>query len=254
MTLAMLAQVACTGVNHNDETAAGEASQAVLVDNALVDNALVDNALVDNALVDNALVDNALVDNALVDNALVNQALTDPNARELFKYIVSCALPAGSNIELEIQGQTYDFPGKLGLAPEWGEEGGSCDAECKSWVSACVISRLDYTGESVTISVRGDHEALTPSSKELNKYKHREATYYGNIFSPTQKIFACLPPGQTSIPRVCGPSLDDCVVEVQGNCEDLCGNRRPDGSYPNCRAQGSSKKYEGSISVFLKGH
>jgi hypothetical protein len=222
MTLTILGQVACVAPTTTDDEDVGEVQQA------------------------------ALTQNALTQNALTQNALTDPNAREVLTYIVSCALPADAHIELEIEGDTYDFDGQLGLAPEWGEDGGSCDADCKEWVSACVVARLDYTGESVMISVRGDHDALTPSPKELKQYKHREATYYGNIFSPSQKIFACLPSGQTSIPRVCGPSFDDCIVEVQGNCEDLCGDASWDGSYPDCREQGKSKTY-GSITVFLKG-
>jgi hypothetical protein len=223
---------------------------------AMTGNALTGNALTGNALTGNALTGNALTGNALTGNALTGNALTDPNAREVLKYIVGCALPEDEHVTVNVQGKTYTFDGQLGLAPEWGEEGGHCDSECKAWVSACVISRLDYTGESVTISVRGDHDALTSSSKELKKYKHREATYYGNIFGSDQKIFACLPPGRTSIPRVCGDapdSLDDCVVEVQGECEDLCGDDRWDGSYPNCREEGKNKKFK-SVTVFLKGH
>lgn len=259
MTLAALVQVACTETT-NDEEDVGEAEQPVLVSNALVSNALVSNALVSNALVSNALVSNALVSNALVSNALVSNALKDPNARELLKYVTSCALPEDAHFDLEIEGVTYGFDGDLGLAPEWGEEGGSCDDECKSWVSACVIARLDYTGDSFVISLRGKHEALDTPLSEMIKYPVREATYYGDIFASEQKIFACLPMWKQSIPRVCGPSLDDCVVDVQGKCEALCGNMRPDGSYPNCREQGEPKKpwgykkgekHVGSITVFL---
>jgi hypothetical protein len=260
MTLAMLAQVACTQPTAEEEEDA-EAYQSVVTDNALTDNALTDNALTDNALTDNALTDNALTDNALTDNALTDNALTDPNARELFKYIVSCALPESAHVNVTVEGVTYTFDGELGLAPEWGKEHGSCDDECRSWVSACVISRLDYLGEAVKISVRGKNPALKSTHDERADYSHIEATYYGNIFSEDQKIFACLPPGKTDIPRVCGPDLQSCVVKVQGNCEDLCGKRRSDGSYPDCREAGTvdhhgkaraGKKHVGSVTVFLK--
>jgi hypothetical protein len=156
---------------------------------------------------------------------------------------------------------TYSFDGSLGLAPEWGEDGGSCDDECQSWVSACVISRLDYLGEPLTISLRGRHDALDSTPEERGEYSHIEATYYGDIFSHKKKILACLPPGKTEIPRVCGPSLDDCIVEDQGNCEDLCGQQRSDGSYPNCREASTvgkhgkvkkGEKHVGFITVFLK--
>ncbi len=250
LTLAALTLVACAPNTPVDEPVA-EAQQAALVDNALVDNALVDNALVDNALVDNALVDNALVDNAL----------TDPNARELYKYIVSCALPADAHIDMTIEGVTYGFDGGLGLAPEWGEIDGSCDAECRSWVSGCVISRLDYLGQPLQISVRGDNDGLHTTKQERKTFKHIEATYYGNIFTEPKDIFACLPPGKTAIPRVCGPSLADCVVKVQGNCDDLCEDQEDDGSYPECRQAPTpkkngglkkGKKHVGSVTVFLQ--
>ncbi len=259
MTLAMLAQVACTETTIDEEDV-GETQQTVLAKNALAKNALAKNALAKNALAKNALAKNALAKNALTKNALIMSTLTDPDARELLRYVVSCALPEEAHFDIEIEGQTYGFDGGLGLAPEWGEQGGSCDDDCVSWVSACVISRLDYTGESVLISLRGKNDALDTTCAEREDFPNREATYYGDIFASPQKIFACLPPGATSIPRVCGPSLDDCIVEVQGECEELCGNVRSDGSYPKCRELGEPKKHGGfkkgekhvgSVTVFL---
>lgn len=203
----------------------------------------------------------ALVENALVENALVENALTDPNARELFKYVVSCALPADQHIHLTIEGVAYQFDGALGLAPEWGEEDGSCDDDCRSWVSACVISRLDYLGQPVLISLRGENDGLHSSKAERAAYPHIEATYYGDIFSQPMEIFACLPPGKTQIPRVCGPNIADCVVEPQGSCDSLCGNQKKDGGYPDCREAPTVKKHGGlkkgekhvgSVTVFLQ--
>jgi hypothetical protein len=264
MTSAMLLQVACTQPNITKGEDTAEAQQGVITtnalsENALSENALSENALSENALSENALSENALSENALSENALVVSALTDPLARELLKYITSCALPEDAHFDLEIAGVTYGFDGALGLAPEWGEVGGSCDAECRSWISGCVISRLDYTGATVTISLRGDHDALHATHQEKIAYPHREATYFGNIFAQPQQIFACLPPGKTSIPRVCGPSLNDCIVHVVGKCEDFCGHPRNDGSYPDCRDDGGKnnhkqkkgKKHEGSVTVFL---
>ena len=260
LPLAALALVACAPSTPVDGPVA-EAHQAALIDNALIDNALIDNALIDNALIDNALIDNALIDNALIDNALIDNALTDPNARELYKYIVSCALPADAHIDQTIEGVTYGFDGGLGLAPEWGEEDGSCDAQCRSWVSGCVIARLDYLGLPVQISVRGENDGLRTSKQERKTYKHIEGTDYGDIFTEPKGIFACLPPGKTQLPRVCGPSLVGCVVQVQGKCEDLCGDKEDDGAYPDCRqaptpkphgGMKKGKKHVGSVTVFLQ--
>ena len=261
MTLALLSQLAaCTESTQEEGEETGEATQAVLTKNALTKNALTKNALTKNALTKNALLGNALTKNALTKNALTMDALKDPDAREVLRYITSCALPEEEHFDLEIEGQTYGFDGGLGIAPEWGEPGGSCDDDCVSWVSACVISRLDYLGEAVDISVRGKHPALKSTQAEREDFPNREATYYGDIFSSPQKIYACLPPGVSSMPRVCGPSPEDCVVEIQGDCEDLCGDERQDGSYPKCREMGKPKphggytkgeKHIGSVTVFL---
>ncbi|MFO0590188.1 MAG: hypothetical protein U0441_21780 [Polyangiaceae bacterium] len=239
----------------------GEARQAALSENALSENALSENALSENALSENALSENALVGSDLAQNPLVTAALEDPKARELYKYIVSCALPADAHIDQVVNGVTYGFEGGLGLAPEWGEIGGSCDAECRSWVSACVIARLDYLGQPLQISLRGDHEALATTKQERKKFDHVEATYYGDIFTQPMQVYGCLPPGKIQIPRVCGPSINDCVVDVQGFCPLLCDPRESDGAYPGCREAPTFKKnggiklgtkHVGSITVFLQ--
>jgi hypothetical protein len=251
----MLTNVACARVNHHDEEAVGEAQE-----NLLSGNLLSGNLLSGNLLSGNLLSGNLLSGNLLSGNSILEEELTDPGARQLLSFIVSCALPADAHLDVEIEGVTYGFDGSIGLAPEWGEEGGSCDAKCRSWVSACVISRINYLGEHVDISLRGKHDVLYTSPDEKIDYPLVEATYYGDIFASPPKVFACLPPGKTQVPRVCGPSIDDCVVDVQGECEDLCGNTTNDGAYPNCREQGAPKpnggyhmgpKHRGSITVFL---
>src|SRR5262245_22828632 len=99
----------------------------------------IDNALTANALTANALTANALTANALTANALTANGLKDPLARMFLKYVVSCALPADETLSMSIDGKKYKFEGGLGLAPQWGEAGGTCDASCQRWVSACVL-------------------------------------------------------------------------------------------------------------------
>ncbi|MFT3769417.1 MAG: hypothetical protein QM820_28600 [Minicystis sp.] len=236
-------------------------TQNALTQNALTQNALTQNALTQNALTQNALTQNALTQNALTQNALTQNALEDPNARELFEYIVSCALPKGQSLTYTtIDGTAHTFDGELGLAPEWSMPGGKCGKVCQQWVSGCVLSRLDYLGEHVTISIRGTNPAIVvPSWPEYVEYTHREATYYGNIFSQPQQFLGCLPPGVTQDPRVCGPSVDDCVVKFTGSCENVCAGSYWAGGYMNCRGpmdhneQGATgtMSYLGSVTVFL---
>ena len=188
-------------------------------------------------------------------------ALTDPNARELLKYLVSCALPASASVDITVEGIDYSYPGQLGLAPEWGEDGGSCGKACQGWVSACVLARVNYLGLTENVSVRGANRALKTTHGERSTYTSREATYYGNIFTSPQIRYACLSPDKTQIPRVCGPSIQGCVMDVVGSCEDVCGHARADGSFPDCWSQAGvdeddaapgASEYHGSITVFLK--
>jgi hypothetical protein len=198
-------------------------------------NALTANALTANALTANALTANALTANALTANALTANGLRDPLGRELLKYVVSCALPAGTTVSVAVAGTTYDFAGSIGLAPAWGRAGGACDQSCQRWVSACVLARVDAAGVERLISIRGDHPALRPVPHELRDYRVREATYYGNLFAAHQPRYLCLSPGASSDARVCGPSLADCPMTVVGSCDDVCSDSGAFGTFSDCR-------------------
>lgn len=250
--LVALSLVGCVApVEESVETVQEELQSA----NALTANALTANALTANALTANALTANALTANALTANALTANGLKDPAAREVLKYITSCALPAGAHVDVTIDGTAYGFDGQIGLAPGWGEQGGSCDAACQGWVSACVLARLNYKGESVPISIRAT-PTLDSTPQERAEYARREATYYGNIFGTPQLRHACLSPGATTLPRVCGHSLDDCVVQITGSCDATCESPMWDGSFPNChdgpKAAPETNVFPASITVFLK--
>ena len=220
------------------------------------------NAITSNAITSNAITSNAITSNAITSNAITSNALTDPNARMLFKYIVSCALPASAHVDLTIDSVDYSFPGEIGLTPKWGLPGGSCNETCQRWVSACVLARVDYLGAKVDISLRGPHANLTASPAERAAFTVREGVYYGNIFrAPAdQERYACVAPGRKGLPRVCGPTLDGCVVEATGWCNDTCGGTLPDGAYLDCHDSmrvnnqfpASSENFPTSVTVFLK--
>jgi hypothetical protein len=250
--LVLLGALTATGCAVSTGEEVGVAEEAALTSNALTSNALTSNALTSNALTSNALTSNALTSNALTSNALTSNALQDPDAREVLKYIVSCALPATA--ELVTPEETY--PGELGLAPEWGEPGGHCDQNCAEWVSACVLSRVDFLGVHVEISIRGDEPALATSPAEQAAYPDREATYFGNIFTAPQQRFACLPPGATEDPRVCGPSIEGCVMSFTAACNEVCAPPSSDGAYNNCRAAVDGNGWDvqafRSVTVYLQ--
>jgi hypothetical protein len=225
------------GSEQGEDIGAAEAravSQNALTQNALTQNALTQNALTQNALTQNALTENALTQNGLMENPLTAEALGDPLTREFLKYVVSCALPVGNDVKVIVGGVVYTFPGGLGLAPSWGTPGGTCGSTCRAWVSACVLSRVNYLGQPVPISLRGDHPALASTLAEQLDYPNREATYWGDVFSSPQIRKGCLSPGETEIPRVCGPSISGCVIDVAGPCDDVCAGKLNDGSFVGC--------------------
>jgi hypothetical protein len=202
----------------------------------------------------NALTANALTANALTANALTANGLKDPLGRQLLKYVVSCALDDKDSITMSIDGKSYTFPGGLGLAEEWGKKGGKCDGECQRWVSACVLSRVDFLGVEEIISVRGANPALKTDWREFFQYPNAEGTYFGNIFAPGMPMYGCVAPGKDEIPRVCGPSIDNCPMKIVGSCEKVCGSRTFSGAFVDCSSSGNARKpeiFHESISVFL---
>lgn len=239
----------------------GVAAQEVEAFNALASNALASNSLTSNALASNALLSGALTSSALTANSLVTTALVDANARSVLKYIVSCALPAGQHIDVTVNGTIYGYDGGVGVAKAWGDAGGHCDSTCARWVSGCVLSRINYLGVAVPLSLRGSQGALSSTTTERAAYPNREAAYYGDIFQSPQIRYACLSPGATTDTRVCGPSLLGCIVSVVGACDSACDGVHADGSFPNCRddVRGANNKfpagvtaYPGTITVFLQ--
>src|SRR6202012_707110 len=105
--------------------------------------------------------------------------------RDVLKYIVGCALPAGSELSISVAGTTYTYEGSLGIAPQWGQPNGHCDQNCALSVSSCVLGRLNYLGEVVDISMRGA-SPLSTSQAEMTAYPHVDGVYYGNIFTTPQ--------------------------------------------------------------------
>jgi hypothetical protein len=250
---ALAAVVGCGESGDDAETI----ESAVTTENSLAANSLAANSLAANSLAANSLAANSLAANSLAANALVASALRDPLARQLLKYVVSCALDEDDDVSIRIDGKRYDFPGELGLAPEWGRAHGSCDGECQRWVSACVLARVDAAGKKRIISLRGDTPALRPDGNELRRFTDREATYYGNLFVHDRPLFACLSPDKTEDPRVCGDSLADCPMTVVGACDDACRDVGSYGDFGDCSDRGRARRgtiYHEAITVFLPKH
>jgi GLTT repeat (6 copies) len=251
IVLVSIAVMGCVGAPGAPDEDIASAQEASLTTNSLTTNSLTTNSLTTNSLTTNSLTTNSLTTNSLTTNSLTTNALTDPNAQEVLEYIVSCALPPEESVSVTVDGETYTYQGGLGLAPEWGEPNGQCDETCQEWVSGCLIARLDYLGVERPISVRGANPGLATTLTEQAEYPAFEATYFGNVFVSPQQIYGCMFPVQRKDPRVCGPSIADCVVTFPGSCNVLCDPELPDFSNPNCSAEPGGTPYVGSVTVFL---
>jgi hypothetical protein len=244
---------ACLATSEPDAEIFSFNDQALATENGLTQNGLTQNGLTQNGLTQNGLTQNGLTQNGLLLSTLEQDAA----ARMLLTYIASCALPAGQSITLSLSSGPLTLQGELGLAPTWTNEHGTCDESCQRWVSGCVLSRINYFGDTIPLSLRGDTAVLTPSKEELASYPNREAAYFGNIFKATQERYACVSPGSTLISRVCGPdgaANPDCVVSVLGDCPSVCDSISPsDSSFRNCRSGlDATQTYREAITVFRR--
>jgi hypothetical protein len=216
--------------------------------NGFAANGFAANGFAANGFAANGFAANGFAANGLPLSPSASAIARDPASREFFKYIVSCALPEGALLTLKDQGQTYTFGGALGVAPEW--LNGRCDTTCQRWVTACVLARVNHLGQHVEISIRGDNRALAIQPHEIRDYSVREATYYGNFFQTTPEAYTCLPPGASSIVRVCGPSLSDCPMTVAGSCDAVCAGPGPNGTFRDCAARASDRRHDDSQTTF----
>ena len=213
------------------------------------------NIIVANGLAPNALLADGL--DQVVLTALASQELSESGItlgevhRTVLSYIYSCAMPAGSEMELEIAGEPWVFTGQVGLAPEWAS--GACDQACQEWVSACILARTNAFAKPVAISMRGDHPALATTPTVRQQYSLREGSYFGNIFAgPLQDNgFACAGGRGGAIPeltdRFCAVIGDDCPIETVGDCnrnEFACDPTFPGcSSYTACSAWDATTGY-----------
>jgi len=113
--------------------------------------------------------------------------------RQLVKYLVSCALPAGVVVEVKVNGELYRYPGGMGLVPAWAQRD-LIESE-QRLVSACILARTNFYGKTVKISTRSNRpdppQALTADETEQREYPFYEGAFFGNLFKPGSPAFVC---------------------------------------------------------------
>jgi hypothetical protein len=165
-----------------DDESLGDTSQSLATMNKLAGNKLAGNKLAGNKLAGNKLAGNKLAGNKLQLNATgASDLLSTADGREVLTYVVSCAVPDGIVLEATVNGTTYDFPGLLGLAPDW--LGHKLDHHGQGWVSACLFARVNAHDTAEEISLRGPHPTLVVSEDEAALYTVEEGAFYGNWFT-----------------------------------------------------------------------
>jgi hypothetical protein len=195
-------QLAEQGVVNDEDplTAQNGLSTNGLSTNGLSTNGISSNGISSNGLSTNGLSTNGLSTNGISSNGLVMDALRDTtslgaNSRIFFRYLVSCALPAGQTVTYNWTDannivHTEDNPGQLGLAPAW--QTGPLDQAGKEIVSACMASRTNSLGVTVPISMRSKGvAALAVSSSERSQYTYGEGSFWGDLFASTPYLYSC---------------------------------------------------------------
>ncbi|WP_437529313.1 hypothetical protein WME79_47495 [Sorangium sp. So ce726] len=244
----------CVAAQEEEESVVGVAPSALEFVNALNPNALNPNALNPNALNPNALNPNALNPNALSPAAL--SAIQAPDAagalsRQLLRYVVSCALDASQSFSFswtDSEGTVHDevYWGIIGLATQW--ETSALGHPKQQFISACLASRTNWYGASVTISSRGDHGALDKTDKpELSTYTRLEGAFWGNLFAPSPYLNACYHEANRdrarSQSRDCAAghlgdsgAVQPCgIINIVGSCDSACEPLKQRGMYyPRC--------------------
>jgi hypothetical protein len=162
-----------------------------------------------NKLAANKLAANSLSSTRLEALSETAAILSTADGREVYAYMVSCALAEGTEIEAHdvyecvdtdndpdtacvmqrandpycIDG-TCTFQGALGLADHWRDK--KLTKEGQGWVSACLFARVNLFVTAEGISLRGEHPGLTIGNAERSNFTLQEGAFWGNVFRNTK--------------------------------------------------------------------
>jgi len=237
-----LTATACT-VDMTDDSVSST-DQALESHNRLATNRLATNRLATNRLATNRLATNSLGKLfALADTA---EILETAAGRDVYSYVVGCALETGVNIEADVAddpvtGPANDgngnyqcvdghctFHGSVGLTPSWQDH--HLSGPGKGWISACMFARVNEHSISVALSLRGRNAALGVTSEEASLYQNEEGAFYGDLFidDPDPSVppdwYACSGTGVAANPDSGGLAQRDCAEPNPANPSlTMCG-------------------------------
>ena len=207
-------------------------AEAAETTNRLAQNRLAQNRLAQNRLAQNQLADHALASTRLEASLATAELVSTEEGREVFGYIVGCALPGTLSIEVDVPGAPdtappdslhtctdgrCTFSGSLGLAPYWADR--KLDPKGQRWITACLLARVNLFVTTEAISLRGLAPELSVGIDEAELYSVSEGAFFGNLFSDPDGPLdwnACRGEGQAS-GEFGGLVLRDCAEEDPAN-------------------------------------
>jgi hypothetical protein len=234
-----------------DLPAVGSTRGSISTSNRLSMNRLALNRLALNRLALNRLALNGVIPGGMGTGEL----LATEEGREILSYVVQCALSEGETLTATVNGQTYQFPGLLGLVPAWEHQG--INEAAQRLISACLLAHVNALGVSVSISVRS-HHVVTSTPQERRDYPVYEGSFFGQLFDgATMRAYACQGSASTAARehshdrelRLCTDATEECAIAAVGRCRDVCQQRSQDEGWTECSANGVL--YQDTISVYL---
>jgi len=203
-------------------------AHAAVTKNRLATNRLATNRLATNRLATNRLAAYALTSTRLEASEAATELLATEGGRDVYSYLVSCALPEGIQIEATVPGapdigppdanyvcaaERCTFYGALGLAADWIDH--RLASKDERWISACMFARVNANDTAEAVSLRGDHPALVVPVDEGELFTLEEGAFYGNLFTHEDDPIdwnACRGEGQAQ-GETGGLALRDCAEE-----------------------------------------
>jgi len=238
--------LACATDDKTSSTAQGVTTRNRISTNRIATNRIATNRIATNQLASAALSRNRLT----IEMPEASGLLSTADGRNVYSYLISCAVPAGVTLEGDIPGATDTTPddpyvcqnghctfnGSVGIAPEWLNH--RLERKGQEWVSSCMFARCNAHDTSEAISMRGTNDALTISPDEAALYTVEEGAFYGNLFgdldgqgnddhghsdSTTDSIdwFACEGEGQAS-GEFGGLVVRDCTEPMACKADQTC--------------------------------
>jgi hypothetical protein len=240
----------------NDSTGVAALTGFKIISNKIISNKIISNKIAAAKLAVAKLTTGQLANGSFTVNmATARDLLASADGREVFSFLVSCALPADVTLEATVDGAPFQFVGDIGLAPQWLHH--ALNHQGKGWVSACMFSRVNAHDVSVPISLHGPSPALTVTPDERAQFSVEEGAFYGELFTPDDQpihwiacrgeglasgVFGGLAERDCAKPDPAHPGLTLCGFTFAGDCGEYARDQaceafsKRGGFYRRCHA------------------